>query len=340
MAEETTAAPAASPSPSPAPSAPAEKAAPVISKESVAKTAETLRADRAAKPPAGEKVQASTPAATPASKPAEAAPNANNKPGYDPVDFSKLPPELRQEFEPRFHRVYGQMKAQDDQLTALREHNSKMSERLEKLLEKDATSGHESQLAVAQRKVDAARISGDQMALTEAILDMRALKEKGAPQVEKLTTPPPATAAQTKQVFTEDDSKAIDTWARSRPWTDKTHPYYETGLTLGSKLFDHPSNEGKPAAEILAQLDKAMYGLVGQQAEQPQNPAPNINTATNAQPQVANVLSQRVAPRQAAAPTETKLNENQRRVAHNMFRNLSKKEAEAMYAKQLTFIQH
>lgn len=37
--------------------------------------------------------------------------------GYDRVDFNKLSPELRQEFEPRFNRVYGQMKAQDRKLS-------------------------------------------------------------------------------------------------------------------------------------------------------------------------------------------------------------------------------
>jgi hypothetical protein len=202
-------------------------------------------------------------------------------PGYDPVDLSGLPDDVRKPLEDRFKYMYGQIKGNQRTLDQFRGIAKSQSEQIEQLMNgfgKVTEHLHDTTLAQTESELikqrNAAFEAGDNKTYMEAQdkLDEIRLekklssKQKTAPQKQPER---PAPIDNTAFTMTSDDQRVLDAWQDEkdesgnpmRPWT---HARYENDQqyldALGEVMtvMRSPRFANKSMAEKLAEVDKRM----------------------------------------------------------------------------------
>lgn len=241
-----------------------------------------------------------------AAKPAPEAPKEDKaKRGTGYVDFDSLPKEIAEVIEPRFKRLYGNLKAVERDRDSQFEINRKLAEQLEELhgkVNQRDTGDVLSRLREAHKN---ALMSADYEKATdimEQITDYKA-QAKPAPRVEVPAptrdsfdlSPAEQRAVVAWQSAVDDDGQPI------RPWANASHPKFQSAMKLIGAVTDDPDFAGASITEVLAEVDKKMGG-------QPQR-GRVATVLTTDQGAVAKV------------PRAVGLSDDEKRVAVRMFRD-------------------
>ena len=232
----------------------------------------------------------------------------DNKPnGYDEVDFNEFPDEIRQKIEPRFHRIYGQMKRNENANKELIENQRRIYEKLEGW--ENGLKGQETATRVNQLKAEwkeAFRL-GDAAKAWSINEEMTNLK------VAPLVAPKVQPVEQKTSIVSSDEATVIEVWADSRPFAQDGNKFQKWTATQLSDVWVDPDFVDAPIEDKLAEVDRRY--------------------AARTQPSQAQVLDGQGGGRRNT--TKITLDKNQMAVAQMMWPALSETEAAAKYMKGL-----
>lgn len=232
--------------------------------------------------------------------------------GTEKVDFSKLPEEVRGEFEARFNRLYGHMKQNERVVSDLAK---QLRERDEKLAAQQQSQADAEKLAQLKAAKKAAYEAGDidkVMALDEQILEVKIPKPEAKPEPKEPERPDWLTPELEMEIRawgneTDDSGQLV------RPWFSQGHPKYARAASIAMGVLEDPEFQGAAPKEILAEIDRLMG--VKEKARPPAGAV--LPTNTNAR---------------ASAPKAKGLSEDQKYVARKMYPDLPIAKAYERYA--------
>lgn len=214
--------------------------------------------------------------------------------GYDRIDFSKLPEEVRAEIEPRFHRMYGQVKAQDRKFTEAMDVMRQQSEVIAELQKGVGnvvnhlnTQDFNNAEAKAREDADAAFKRGDSrayLAATEKVAQLSAQKtvnqtlrqqtqqqQPQQPQQQKQPTNSArdvANRAAQQGLLDPADVSAFEAWQEERdntgnlvrPWTKRetAGEGFDAALMRSASVFADPKYKNASIEQKLEAVDRMM----------------------------------------------------------------------------------
>lgn len=249
------------------------------------------------------------PVAAPEANPGEhepESPNTENQPeGWDRVDFQN---DDRTKIEKRFHRLYGQVKRQDQLLSQLVEDNRRLMERQTNWEVGQAQASTAARLAELQDGWKQAFERGDAnraWAIQQEMIDLRA-RQNRVPEPPRREAP-----QQTAPQLAQEEAVVIAEWAQDRPFAKDGSEWQQWTATQLQELYVHPKWKDAPIEDKLEEVDRRYKAQV--------------------KPQSAAVLDGKGGsrPRQ----TGPKLSEAQQAVARRLFPKVSPQEAYSRYAK-------
>lgn len=185
---------------------------------------------------------------------AKATPNPGVE-GWEPVDIED--PKVQQ----RFNRLYAQVKGSERAMAELREHNQKLAEKLESLVEQQnqakTQAEHDALRAEFKRAADS--FDGEKLAeLTMKVADAK----RDAPKPKKeqvyqsaddpVLAPEEVAAIQRWQTEVGSDGQPI------RPWARPGHPKNGMAAGIVRAVFDDPDIASKGIDAILKEADRLM----------------------------------------------------------------------------------
>lgn len=198
----------------------------------------------------------------------EAAPNAPeagkangeapNRKGTDFVDFDGLPDEIRQALEPRFKRLYANMKDYERRAgeateahKALLNHNKLLADKLDELQQ----GQHEDKLGTLQERIKTAATEGDVDAVAELTAE---LAKQNAPVAVQPKQPA------TNGLLTPQGAQRVELWAAERdeeghykrPWALAHHPKQAEVVAMAQAYL----LSGTPLEEALSLVEQKMNG--------------------------------------------------------------------------------
>lgn len=190
----------------------------------------------------------------PAPEPEPEKPNGKDPDGTDFVDFSKLPPELREEFEPRFKRIYGHMKHFERRNELLVEHVGAIAKVAEETKAELAALKANEAASQIKAEIIRAKERGDSRAeveLTERLAKLRAPTPTPAlPQLPQAETVD-LVEARTWEAETGPDGNFL------RPWAQPAHPEFGKVMNIARTLMGDPAFGGD-LPRTLAEIDRRM----------------------------------------------------------------------------------
>ncbi len=177
--------------------------------------------------------------------------------GTEYLDFDDLPDDVRKVVEPRFNRIYHNMKDWEKKAGAAIEFSHGIKEQLDSLQEKQTASSKQEQLSKIQEKLKQAKEEGDVDREVDLQTQLSVLAASPGEKTETVDLP-----AQEPSY----DQQAMQTWAGEtnadgslkRPWAREGHPRFRQVAALGNSILYDPKNENEPIESVLAQVDRAM----------------------------------------------------------------------------------
>ena len=261
-------------------------------------------------PQTGEHAPTDEPASAP-----EPAPE--NPSGYDQVDFATAP---REQIEARFHRLYGQVKRQDQLIDQMVTDNRGLMERMQNWEVGQQQQGVASQMGRLQTQLQDAFDTGDSQAATAVTRQIAQLEARvTANQGQTKLAQQPQPAADTQQEHP--DVSVIRDWSGQRAWSQEGHKDRTWAAFQLNELYQSPEWADRSVREKLGEVDRRYGELSGNGTAAPQRAA-----ATQAQ-----VLDQTGSTKRRSSG-KVSLSEAEKAVSVRMFPELSRQEAYTKYA--------
>ena len=241
-----------------------------------------------------------------AAQPAPEAPKEDKaKRGTGYVDFDSLPKDIAEVIEPRFKRLYGNLKAVERDRDSQFEINRKLAEQLEELHSKVNQRDTGDTLSRLREAHKVALMSADYDKATEIMEQITDYKAQAKP------TPRVEVPAPTREAvdLSPAEQRAIVSWQAAtdengqplRPWANAAHPKFQSAMKMIGAVTDDPDFAGASITEVLAEVDKKM-GSTAQRGR------------------VASVLTS-TPEAVSKAPRAVALTDPEKRVALRMFRD-------------------
>lgn len=235
----------------------------------------------------------------------EAAPEKVKR-GTNYVDFDSLPKEIADVIEPRFKRLYGNLKAVERDKQALFEANQRLIERMESLEQQTATKQTTDQMAELRNAYAQAQMSADYNRAAEILEQMADLKAAAKENKVRIAPPKPT---EPELDLSQQEQAAVVAWAAQtdedgqplRPWANPAHPKFARFQGALRGVTDDPDFTGAALSKILGEVDRMM------------------GAPTQARGAAAVLTS---SPESAIkAPRAVALTDQEKRVAQKMFRD-------------------
>jgi len=200
-----------------------------------------------------------------AAQPAPEAPKEDKaKRGTGYVDFEALPKEIAEVIEPRFKRLYGNLKAVERDRDSQFAINQKLAEQLEELSSKVNQREADTTLDRLRSEYQSAMMSADYSKaadVMERITDYKA--EQRTAQPRRVEVPQPTQEAVDLSPV---EQRHIAAWQAAtdengqplRPWANPAHPKFQSVMKLIGAVTDDPDFAGAGIQNILQEVDKKM----------------------------------------------------------------------------------
>jgi len=245
--------------------------------------------------------------ATPAEH--EPAGNTNERPeGWEQVDLTELPPEIRGKYEARINRLYGQVKRSESVMRELAENQRRLQGKIDNWEVGQVQQRTSGRLQELQRDYKVAFERGD---ADKAWAIQRELTELQATS----TRPPVRQAEEPKQPsggLAVEEAEAIGEWAQARPYARDGNEWQPWTASQLNELYVHPQWRDRPIEDKLEEVDRRFRAQT--------------------KPAGAAVLDGQGGRAQARG---TKLTNEQQAVARMLFPAMKPADAYAKYAKGL-----
>ena len=238
-------------------------------------------------------------------------PEAKKPEGYELVDFEKIPEEIRKVVEPRFHRLYGQMKRDTQLVAQMAKDNAALMDAVRKLQKTHSDEGFRADIETTKTQIQKAMEEGDYAKMADLTVYLTKRQAEAKAPVERKAEPKPDSFFNPREeaVLVEWSQETNPDGTPKRPWSRPGHPKHAEALSLMAGVFEDPQHEGTSMFEKLAIVDRAL------------NPS---------KPASAPVLSGDGNMR-TDKKKEPELTREQKAVARRMFSNLSADEAYKEY---------
>ncbi|RJO72855.1 MAG: hypothetical protein C4523_02470 [Myxococcales bacterium] len=190
------------------------------------------------------------------------------KPGTEFVDFADLPPEVREKVEPRFKRLYWNLKEHERALVDIGSRYKVVEDELLNLKQNHVNQKTEDELTGLRREKIAALERADYVRAAE--LDEKIFEIKAQPKKAEVKQP-----ETTEAQLGPTEMAAYQMWSGQtdqngnlmRPWTQKTHPLFSKAMAEVHAVGADPRFSGEPVEKILQEIDRRM-GITGRPAAQ------------------------------------------------------------------------
>lgn len=212
--------------------------------------------------------------------------------GYDPVDLSDLPEEIRAPIEKRFGHLYKQIKASDEKnriIPDLLKQNQELEKTLDYLMQQDQSRGQKDALAeyseaeaATLAAIEDARNYGETKREAELMAHYAELKRWKVDYDASLRQPPQKpqkqeSQPQAAQPYTPEEAAYVAGLTKEtaedgtplRPWLNKGDAGFEKALDLAKKITIELESKGveKPSIyQIMPRLEKYMNAKAASQS--------------------------------------------------------------------------
>lgn len=216
-----------------------------------------------------------------------------NEKGYDWVDFSQLPGEIRETVEPRFHRLYRQLMASDANNKETVKMNMALAEKIEKLqettqkqLDIHSEEQKNKELADVRGQIRQAADEGDGDRVLELTSQLVDVQKKYEPK-EEPTEKPEEKKEPTGGGLSEEDAKYVTDWTEERddlgnpvrPWIQPGHPLQKFATDLALALMSHPNYEKVSIGDVLSEVEKIVNAELSSRTTPNRQSSINRNTS-------------------------------------------------------------